>query len=195
MRRFKSIYIIIPLIILVFFAGTQPAHAGWFDWGNVVGGIVGFFVAGPVGAVAGWAGAFDWAGDLASGAAGAIAKAVVGFAVGILNILLIGIGSVLMWAANWVVEVAIAVNTTIQDSLVVKNGFDIVLSVANLGLVVAIVIAAFMVMLRRSGASQTLFRFVIVAVLINFSFYIVTAMLIKPTRLVISVRVRSRQPL
>ena len=180
MKRFRHIYIILPLIILVFFAGVQPVHAGWFDWGNVFGALTGGLILGPLGAVAGWLGAFDWAGDLASGAAGAIAKAIVGVVVGIINFIIIGIATVLFAVANWVLELSIAINTTIQDSLVIHNGFNIVLDVANLGLVVAIIVTAFMVMLRRSSANKMLIRFIAAALIINFSFFIVTNLFIKP---------------
>jgi len=179
MRRFKSVYITPLLVILAFLAGTKPANAGFFDWGNVFGALFGSLL-GPVGAVAGWLGAFDWAGDLASNTAGAIARVVVSAVVGIINFLLTGIAVVLFAIANWVVELSIAINTTVQDSLVIRNGFNIVLDVANLGLVVAIIVAAFMVMLRRGDASQLLMRFIAVALLINFSFLIVTNFLIKP---------------
>jgi len=204
MRRSKSIYIVIPLIFLVFLAGIQPAHA--IDWGDIFGGGAGAGIVGGICAVTGAAtlgvscalaaavggiiglfGGFDWIGDAFGGLVAGLVRAVVA----IVNVVIVSIATILFWIANGLVMGALELNTTIQDSTVVKEGFNIVLDVANLGLVVAIIIGAFMVMLRRPQANKVLIRFIAAALVINFSFFIVTNLLIKPVNEVTEVLIEA----
>ena len=194
MRRFKSVYIIIPLIVLVFFVGIRPVYAGP-DLGDIIGGGVGWKVGaaactlatggvgGPVCWGVGLLGAIFgsiFGGNIAEIVVGPIVEGLVKIAVAVINSIIVVTSTILFYVANLVVEAALQMNASLADSTVIKEGFKIVLDVANLGLVVAIVIAAFMVMLRRGKANQILLRFVVVAILINFSFLIITNFFIKP---------------
>ena len=187
MKRFsfpKKLLVGLTSFLFLFVAGIRTAHAAIIDWGNFFGATAGFLLGGPITAIFGFLGAFDWLGDLGgglfSGLAGTIAQLFVGATVGLISIVLVVIGKIFFNLANGLVELALEINSAISSSTVVQTGFDIVLNIANLGLVVAIVAIAFMVMLRRPGATKLLPRFIAVALLINFSFLIVTNFFLEP---------------
>ncbi len=110
--------------------------------------------------------------DSIAGAMVAYLNSLVGAAIGFLAGILFG-------AASWLVGFTIDLNTDLAESSVIANGHEIVLSLANLGIVVAIIAVAFMIMLRKAEA-KLLIKLVTVALLINFGFYIVTNIFIKP---------------
>jgi len=105
---------------------------------------------------------------------------IVGFVVGIINTVIGIIAWVFFLIAGWLIDFGLSINSQLANSALIKTGYDIVLSIANLGIIIAIVVIAFMIMLRRSNASQLLVRFILVAILMNFGLVIVINLLIKP---------------
>jgi len=183
MRRFKSVYIAIPLIILVFFAGVQPAYA--LDWGDVLGGIG--ILAGGAACIASVglgclvaAGAAFISGLASDYVLEPIVSQLVNVVADLITSVIQVVADVLFGIAAAFIHQAIHVNSLVGESIIAQEGFNIVLDIANLGLVVAIIVGAFMVMLRRTGATKILIRFLAVALFINFSFYIVINMFIIP---------------
>ena len=109
-----------------------------------------------------------------------VVGAILGIITGLINTL-IGLAVWLVFqVSTWLINIALLTNSRIADSTIIKFGFDTVLDIANLAIIVAIVAIAFMVMLRRGNAANLLIRFVIVAVFINFGFLITTHFFIEP---------------
>ncbi len=80
---------------------------------------------------------------------------------------------VFVFLANKLVEWAIAINLTItQPGSLAYFGWGLTLNFANLLFVLAIVVIAFGIMFRRAWAKKSLPKLIIIALLINFSFFI-----------------------
>lgn len=160
MRRIKplkKILLGVSSFFLLFIAGTQKVSAFWILAAGILAGVFGIkFVAG----------------DLAERFVSYLATIIVG--------LITLITSVFLEIAGRLIEFAIKLNSGVADSSIVADGYEIALSVANIAIVVAIITVAFMVMLRRTAANQLLFRFIAVALVINFGYYIMTNLLIRP---------------
>lgn len=76
--------------------------------------------------------------------------------------------------ANGLVDFSLNMSSNITsggEGNAIRRGYEIVLLLANIGLVAAIVIIAFLFMFRRPVAASTLVRFILVALLINFAFF------------------------
>jgi hypothetical protein len=133
-------------------------------WGVIsVGGLVGTLLGGK---------AFltGIAGDVIQGIA-----MLINFVVAIL-------GNVLFWIANATIDFAVKLNDLIGIG-VVQEGFDISLSVANLGLLVGFIVMAIAIMIRADWlveVRKAIPKFIVAALLINFGFFITTELLIKP---------------
>ncbi|MBI2010873.1 MAG: hypothetical protein HYS89_01410 [Candidatus Colwellbacteria bacterium] len=151
---------------LTLFFSIQPVYASWwnpFSWnwkfwewpGEIIGWVLDDVVE-PIVA------------DLVRIAAGLII-AIIGF-----------LTSIFFAIAGGFISLAIKFNEQIKTVPIIQEGHDIVLAVANLGLVAAIIIIAFMVMFRRADAGQYLFKFAVAALLINFGFFIVTNIFMAP---------------
>jgi len=110
----------------------------------------------------------------------AVVAAGVTILVGIVNTVIGVFAWFIFQIATWFIDVAIQMNTQVAVSKVIENGFEKVLMFANLGIIVALVVIAFMVMLRKGDAGKLLARFVIMALLINFGFYITTKLFVEP---------------
>lgn len=103
------------------------------------------------------------------------------FTLNIQSILLCFLGSILGAVTNAglkitgkFIDFALSLNQTIYaDGSLAKLGFDLSLQMTNLLFVVAIIVIAFLIMLRRGG-NELIPRLIIVALLINFSFLIAT---------------------
>jgi len=76
--------------------------------------------------------------------------------------------------AVWLIQVAMQFNQNITNNPTFQIGFGVALSVANLGFVLAIIIIAIATILRREtyGIKQTLWKLVVAAIIVNFSFVI-----------------------
>lgn len=73
-----------------------------------------------------------------------------------------------------IIEYGIELNSTINDeNSIARLGFDISLQLTNILFVVAIVVIAFLIMLRRGGGAL-LPKLILVALFINFSFFFAT---------------------
>lgn len=79
----------------------------------------------------------------------------------------------------WLIGVILKLSTDIINTPPVQIGFEVVLSVVNLGFVIAIVIIAVATILRFESyaAKQTLWKLIVAAILVNFSLVIVAPLL------------------
>jgi len=160
--RLNTSFVSLLTFLFLFLANTKPAHAIFHQCIPGVGGECRFF---------GWS-----IGDFAE----QIIISFVGVLVGLINTVIGIVAWVLFWIAGEFISFGLAINSGLADSVLIKDGFDIVLSIANLGIIIAIVVIAFMIMLRRSNANQLLVRFILVAILMNFGLVLTTNLLIKP---------------
>jgi len=94
------------------------------------------------------------------------------------NFVIGAIAKVLITIAVWFVEWGININHTIVsgDSLA-HYGWGITLGIANLLIVIAIVTIAFGTILRKEWGLKSLPRLIIIALLINFSYFIATELI------------------
>ncbi len=72
------------------------------------------------------------------------------------------------------INLGLAFNQNVYNSPFIQTGFGIVLSLANLGFVLALIVIAIATILRRDtyGAKATLWRLVVMAILVNFGLVI-----------------------
>jgi hypothetical protein len=79
----------------------------------------------------------------------------------------------------WLIQIILNINTNITNSTPVKFGFPVVLSIANLGFVLGIIVIAIATILRREtyGIKQILWKLIVMAILVNFSLVIASAIL------------------
>ena len=191
----KNIY----KVIVLFFAllvgvtpliGVRVVHAADTSWtGALVGGIFGTFTNGPAGAgvgaatgAAGGVGAgVSAATDANSGGgknAGGCGILNIGDCVGLVVALVV---AVILYVASWLASFIIAVEVwAIQIILgttldvvnvnIVQSGFSVVLSIANLGFVLGIIVVALATILRREtyGIKSVFWKLVAMAILVNF---------------------------
>ena len=110
-------------------------------------------------ASAGW---FD-IGNVAGSAVAGVINAI-GSAIGWILSVLVTMSATIVWAM-------IELNKGITDSLPTQLGFNVVLSIANLGFVAAIIVIAIATILRSQtyGIKQILWKLVVAALLVNFS--------------------------
>lgn len=121
-------------------------------------------------------------GLLGLGGKAATAAATVAGIYGVIIILLHIITSLLLRLGSDLINVALNFNTKITSTAFVRGGHEIVLGLANMGFIVALVVIAFGTMFRSDafGYKKTLPRLIIVALLINFGFFLVNQALIGP---------------
>lgn len=96
---------------------------------------------------------------------------VVGFVIGVVGWVLNQISSGLFSIAGAVVDATLDLNSSILTSKFVLSGFNVSLSIANLGFVVAIIVIAFSTILgiAQYGIKSMLWKLIVAAVLVNFS--------------------------
>lgn len=86
------------------------------------------------------------------------------------------IGSTLVWIAGWVISFGVELNNNIlsANNAAVYVGWGISRDLANLGFVLAIIMIAFLTILRSAGfnTKQMLWRLIVAALLVNFSLVI-----------------------
>ncbi|HDH31292.1 MAG TPA: hypothetical protein ENH26_00785 [Candidatus Wolfebacteria bacterium] len=89
------------------------------------------------------------------------------------------IGGVLMSIAGYLVKLTLSINFEILTSPTVTTGWQIVLSFANLGFVLAIIVIAFATILRLEtyAMKQILWKLIVAALLVNFSLVIAGALI------------------
>ena len=133
------------------------------------------FVGNPGGAVGSVLANADLAGKAAGFITGVLAAPIL-YAILVLNLVFATIGGLVISFASWMIQSFIEANTgiggaAIVNSLMVKAGFSIVLSVANLGFVAAIIFIAVATILRLQtyNVKKTLWKLIIAALLVNFS--------------------------
>lgn len=159
----QKLFIGIFLFLFLFIGGANYAHAVCPLWPPDCVRLFGNILDDPIGAI------FS-----------AILDFTLSITIAFINFIIGWIAWVAFLIAGWFIDFGLAINSQLATSTLIKTGYDIVLSIANLGIIIAIVVIAFMIMLRRSNASQLLVRFILVAILMNFGLVIVTNLLIKP---------------
>ncbi|HEY4523942.1 MAG TPA: hypothetical protein VJK04_03675 [Candidatus Paceibacterota bacterium] len=104
--------------------------------------------------------------SLVSFTAGAIAE-IINF-IGYLISLLVGL---LLVLAGWFIDFSLALNSEVLNMPVVQIGWRIVRDIANLGFVLGIIVIAFATIIRNQtyGMKTSLFKLIMIAILINFS--------------------------
>jgi len=157
-RPLKKVLLGISAFFLFFLAGTQKANAAILGLTFLVGGLL--FGAGFL---------FE---NLAERLVQLIANTIVS--------IIIFVGELFLRISAWFMQVGIELNSQLSQSPVIETGYNTLLSVANIALVIAIIAVAFMVMLRRANTSGLLIRFIIVALIINFGYYIMLTLIIEP---------------
>lgn len=166
MKRLLSLHKLViglTIFLLLFVAGAQPVHAC----------ILGFIGTDCEGLP-----------SLIVGLAADVVNAIVSVIVTIINTFIGWIAWLAFQVATWIIDFALQINSQLANSAVIAEGFNTVLVIANLAIVVSIVVIAFMVMLRRGEAGKLLTRFIIVAILINFGYTIVIDLVIEPVDLI-----------
>ena len=146
------------------FMGVAKAKAFWFGVAAIAGSIFGIKLFG---------------GDLLEGVAVQIAEGIGNLLVYVIQAL----GSVLFTAVTGFLELSMELNSYIQDSPIVHDGFWVSLTIANLGLVVGILVIALATMVRADwlvDPRTSIPKFIAAALLINFGLFIGTNLVIKP---------------
>ncbi|KKU22316.1 MAG: hypothetical protein UX31_C0004G0045, partial [Candidatus Nomurabacteria bacterium GW2011_GWA1_46_11] len=152
-RLFRGLVVLLPVLFL----GIPKAHAGIPIISNVLGAIGGVL------------------GNVAAGIIEAFAS--------LLKLVVQLLGMLFFYVANTAVQFAMEMNFILPDSQIIKDGFSIVLTVANTALVAGILVIAFAVMTRAdwlSEARTALPKFITAALLINFSLFIGLNLIIIP---------------
>lgn len=105
-------------------------------------------------------------------------EAITGAILTVAFVVITLVGYLLSWAA-WFVDFALAVNGEVLNLPVVQLGWRIVRDMANLFFVLGIIVVAFATVIRNEtyGIKKTLFKLIVMAVLINFSLSISGAIL------------------
>jgi len=171
MRRLNEVQKVllgISSFLVVFISGIKTASAQIIFGIPILGGAVNWILGLLKEEVAG-DGLLESAGEW-----------VIKLLFSIINYIIILFTTVLFSVAGALIKFAIKVNSGLENSPIVEAGYDTVLKVANLGLVVAIIVVAFMVMLRRNNAQKLLVRFILVALIINFGHLILTTWIVRP---------------
>ena len=110
---------------------------------------------------------------------GDIAGSVIGWVAFVVNYIFSLIAGVFIAFETWIIQIVLQMNTTIVNSVVVQSGFEVTLSLANLGFVAAIIVIAIATILRIQtyGIKQILWKLIIAALLVNFSLVIAGAII------------------
>ncbi|MBI3638162.1 hypothetical protein HY227_00255, partial [Candidatus Wolfebacteria bacterium] len=84
------------------------------------------------------------------------------------------IAGIFFWLGGVLITLGLNINGRVLDSIFVKNGWEIVRNITNLGFVIAIIIIAFATIFRRESYAmkQTLGKLIVAALLVNFSLVI-----------------------
>lgn len=103
----------------------------------------------------------------------------VGWVIFVINYIIAAIFGVAVSIISYFISIILQLNTNIVGSLIVTSGFQITLSIANLGFVLAIIVIGIMTILRYQpyALKQTLWKLVAAAILVNFSLVIAGAIL------------------
>lgn len=134
------------LFLLLFVLSAAYAHAGWLGdilgIGNIVGGVIGWFVY-------------------------------------VVTYIFASIAGIAIALISYFVEIVLQLNTHIPEALMVQKGFAVMLALANLGFVLGIIVIAIATILRRQtyGIKQLLWKLIVMAILVNFSLVIASAIL------------------
>ena len=109
---------------------------------------------------------FGWLSDAVTGGISAIVSKVFYF----LIYLMATFAGIFVAIVIFFIEIVLAMNATVVNSSLVQIGFSTVLSVANLGFVLGIIIVALATILRREsyGVKSILWKLVIMAIMVNF---------------------------
>src|SRR3989344_5046097 len=87
--------------------------------------------------------------------------------------------SLLIMLGGWMVKTSLVQGSNVLDSPTVRTGFGVMLSLANLGFVLGIIVIAIATILRNQsyGVKQALWRLLVMAILVNFSLVIAGALI------------------
>lgn len=158
-RTLPKAVLVFVLVLAIFVISAAPVYAGFWDpcW--------------PL---------CDWL----SGLLGNVATDIIQGLTGVINGLILFIAGLFLWLANQLIGVALDLNNKLAlgEVSIVNTGHEIVLGIANMGFIVVLVVIAFATMLRWEGFNykKALPKVIIVALFINFGFFIVTNWLISP---------------
>lgn len=103
-----------------------------------------------------------------------VAANFVGWLAYLVSYLISSIAAIFIALEAYVVNVILQLNGNVVNTLAVQAGFQVTLSVANLGFVLGIIVIAIMTILRREtyGVKSLLWKLVLAAILVNFSLVI-----------------------
>ncbi len=109
----------------------------------------------------------------------AIAGSVIAWVAYVINYLIATIAGIFIALITYFIEVILQLNTHIVQATVVEKGFAVTLALANLGFVLGIIVIAIATILRREtyGIKQILWKLIVMAILVNFSLVIASAIL------------------
>ena len=159
--------------------GVYGGAAGGAAVGAVAGSVVpgvgtafGAFAGGIVGALGGLL-LPNAVGDIIGG----ITSSVIYYITYVIAYLLGFIASATFYLGGQLVTFALKINLTLLNSPIIESGWQIVLSFANLGFVLAIIIIAFATIFRLENYAmkQVLWKLIVAALLVNFSLVIAGA--------------------
>jgi hypothetical protein len=165
MRRLaagQKLILVALLVMLVFPLGAQPARAGCsFLVYDCIGELIDVVLGLPL----------NIANEILNTVADII-KGIIKFTAGIF-----------FYFAKLLIQAALNANNDLIINSTLHLGYNITLSIANMGFVLALVVIAFATMFRATGFAyqRALPRLIIAALLINFGFFIVTNIFILPT--------------
>ncbi len=105
---------------------------------------------------------------------GSISADVLGYAMFYITYALSTVASVIMVLETFLISIFLRMSDSIVNTFAVQTGFSVMLSLANLGFVLAIIIIAIMTILHfeNYGMRKTLWRLIVAAILVNFSLVI-----------------------
>jgi hypothetical protein len=108
-----------------------------------------------------------------------IAGSVIAWVAYVINYLIATIAGVFIALITYFIEIILQLNTHVVEATMVKSGFGVVLALANLGFVLGIIVIAIATILRREtyGIKQILWKLIVMAILVNFSLVIASAIL------------------
>jgi len=104
----------------------------------------------------------------------AVLGKVVGFVTYVINYFIGYIAAVLFTLGGFLIKIGLTMNSQLIDSPTVAAGWVVTRDLANLGFVLSIIVIAFATILRQQSYAlkQTLWKLVVVALLVNFSLVI-----------------------
>ena len=159
--NWKKLLQSLPILGILFVSGTKQASA--VGWSSIP--ILGDF----------------W--SFLGGALDNVAEGIVQGLVGVLGFIIQALGTLWINVANMVIAYGFGLNSTLGQSSIIQDGFEISLAIVNIAFVLGLVIIAIVTMIRADWLVDTkkaIPRFIAAVLLINFSFFIGINLIINP---------------